>query len=180
MRISMAVVVAAIAMIGGIVDSAAAADVTIKGVHLCCGRCVKDVADALDGIEGVSGVSADRNSKVVNFNVKDDKAAKAGVQALADYGFGGNAVHEDKPLAFPSPGIKKNAKGNEVTFEGVHLCCGGCVVGAKKAVQDVEGVAQIAIDREEKTVKLTGSKISFAKAFAALKNGGYFGTLAKE
>lgn len=157
-----------------------AADVTVKGVHLCCGRCVSDVGDALDGVKGVSAVSADRNSKVVTFKATDAKAAKAGVQALADYGFGGTATHDDKPVAFPDPGIKKNAVGNEVTFEGVHLCCGGCVVGAKKAVQGVDGVAKIAIDREEKTVKLSGEKISFEKAYAALKKGGYFGSVTQE
>lgn len=180
MRILATVFAVAMTSMSLVADSAVAADVTVKGVHLCCGRCVKDVADALDGVKGVSNVSADRNSKVVTFSAADAEAAKSGVEALADNGFGGAATYGDKLIAFPDAGVKKNASGSEIVFEGVHLCCGGCVVGAKKAVQNVDGVAKIAIDREEKTVKLTGEKISFSDAFAALMKGGYYGTVAEE
>jgi copper chaperone CopZ len=159
----------------GLQAAEGAGQVTVKGVHLCCGRCAADVATALKDVPGVSAVAADRNSKVVTFAVTDAKAARAGVDALAKAGVGGEATHGEKALAFPDNGAKAGTKADRVTFQGVHLCCGGCVNGAKKAVQGVKGAEKIEVDRQAQTVVLIGSGIDVGEAAKALAAGGYYG-----
>jgi copper chaperone CopZ len=165
----------ALVMASGLQAAEGAGKVTVKGVHLCCGRCANDVAAALKGVPGVSAVAADRNSKVVTFTVTDEKAARAGVDALAKAGFGGEATHGETAVAFPDNGAKAGTKADRVTFKGVHLCCGGCVNGAKKSVEKVKGADQIEVDRQAQTVVLIGSGIDVTEAAKALADGGFYG-----
>src|SRR5208282_4976943 len=59
--------------------------IKIKGVHLCCGKCVKDVNQALGNVPGVTGNTAAKGAKSFevtgNFNDKDvfDALQKAGL-----------------------------------------------------------------------------------------------------
>ena len=159
-------------------DPAQAGSVNVKGVHLCCGACVRDANDALDGIKGVKDVVANRDSKTVTFAAEDDAAAKAGVKALAEAGFHGKATHGDKALPLPAAGkFKKGEKSPKIVFSGVHLCCGGCVNGAREAVENVEGVKQIDIDRTGSKVTVSGDEIDIAEAVKALNDGGFHGTI---
>ena len=66
-----------------------AGQVTIKGVHLCCGACQSRADSALDGIPGLTKAAADRNSKVISFVAANDKAVAAGIASLAKNGFYG-------------------------------------------------------------------------------------------
>jgi copper chaperone CopZ len=157
--------------------AANAASVIVKGVHLCCGACVQGVAKALKDVKGVSQLACDRDGKTVAFTAADDKAAKAGIAALAKGGYGGVAIHGGKPLAFPASGVKKGLKANSVTFVGIHLCCGGCVNGAKEAVEQLDGVTAIDVDRKDRTITVRGKDISVAAASAALFKGGFYGKL---
>jgi copper chaperone CopZ len=168
---------AAVAMVLMLTAAANAGQVTVKGVHLCCGQCVNDVNDILGDVAGVSNVASDRDSKTVSFTAADEKAAKAGVDALAKGGFHGAAAHGDKEIAFPDSGAKKGAKADTVTISGVHLCCGACVNAVKKILEGVDGASTIDIDRNAKTVKLTGSGIDVSNAVATLNKGGFHGTV---
>lgn len=159
------------------VSAVQAGEVTVKGVHLCCGSCVRGVAKALDGVDGVSDVASDRKAKTVTFTATDDKAAQAGVDALAKGGFHGTATHGDKKVAFPASGAKKGATADEVTFTNVHLCCGACVTGAKKALAGVK--AEFSADRKGSSVTLKGSDIDVAAAAAALNAAGFHATVKK-
>jgi copper chaperone CopZ len=154
---------------------ATAGDVQIKGVHLCCGACVTGATAALKPVEGLSAVAIDRDSKSIGFTATDDKAADAGIKALADAGFFGTATHGGKALAFPASGAKDGAAADTVTLTGVHLCCGACVTGAQRAVQGVKGVTTIDIDLKERTVKLVGKEIKETDAVAALAAAGFYG-----
>jgi copper chaperone CopZ len=157
--------------------AANAGNVTVKGVHLCCGACVAGVSKAMKDVKGISKLACDRDGKTVSFAAADDKAAKAGIAALAKAGFAGAATHGGKPLAFPATGVKKGLKANSVTFVGIHLCCGGCVNGAKEAVEQLVGVTAIDVDRKDRTVTVSGKNISVAAASAALFKGGFYGKL---
>lgn len=164
--------------VAGVVE---AGTVNVKGVHLCCGACVRDVNDALTDIKGVSDVAANRDAKIVTFTAADEDAAKAGVKALAEAGFHGKATHGDDPLPLPPAGkFKKGAKAPKIVFSGVHLCCGGCVNGAKEAMEEVKGVASIEVDRTGSKVTLSGDEIDIAEAVKALNDGGFHGTIEKE
>ena len=147
--------------------------VTVKGVHLCCGSCLSAANDALDGIDGVSGGSSDLNSKVVSFTADDSAAAKRGLEALAKEGFFGTAFLNGKAVDYPASGAKKDAQANSFTLTGIHLCCTSCVTASQKALQNVRGVKVIDIDRNERTIKLRGDKISIHDTVAALNKAGF-------
>lgn len=59
--------------------------ITIKNLHLCCGKCVKAVNEILSGVPGVTGNTAAKGAKTFevtgNFNDKDvfDAFQKAGL-----------------------------------------------------------------------------------------------------
>lgn len=153
--------------------------VTVKGTHLCCGGC-QDIADAaLSEVDGVSDISCDLNTKVISYEAAGDKAAEAGIKALAKAGFFGTASHDKKPLKYPASGAKKGMKSNSIMLSNVHLCCTACVTASQKALQDVRGVTLIDIDRNEKTIKLTGDSILVPEAIAALNKAGFFCSLPK-
>lgn len=164
----------------GLVGAADAADVKVKGVHLCCGACVKDADAALKAVDGLTGIAIDRDSKLVAFKAPDEKVAKAGIDALAKEGFHGTATLDDKELPFPESGAKKGDTADIVTLTGLHLCCGACVTGAKEALKDIPGVTGMDIDRNDKSVKLTGKNIDITGAVAALNKGGFHGTVKKK
>ncbi len=167
-------------LVGMSVSSAYADKVTIRGAHLCCGACVAGAEEALDGIKGISNVGCDVNSKTISFVASDEAAAKAGIEGLAKGGFYGAAAHGNKILSFPDAGAKKGVKNNKVKFHGLHLCCGACVTGAQKAVQDVAGLKTIDIDRKDGTMTLVGNSILVTDALKALNKGGFYGSLKQE
>lgn len=154
-------------------------EVTVKGVHLCCGSCVDAVEDALNGVDGVSGIACDQNTRVATFKAANDEAAKNGIKALADAGFFGTAKNGNKDLSFPDAGAKKDVRSAKVKFAGVHLCCRSCVKDAHTALKDVKGVSSIDVDREEGTVTLSGTDIVQTEALAALNKGGFYGNVAE-
>lgn len=172
-------IAAAVLFLSFSASSLLAGDVTVKGVHLCCGACVDGVNEALTGVEGVSDVQADRNTKTVAFKATDDEAAIRGINALAKGGFFGTAKHGKKGIEFPKSGAEKDAKADKITFAGVHLCCGACVKDVQKALQDVKGTTKIDVDREAGSVTLSGSGIVVTDAVAALNLGGFYGKVAE-
>lgn len=159
-------------------SAAQAGEVTVKGVHLCCGMCVKGVGQALSGVDGVSGAACDRQAKTVTFTAADDKAAGAGIAALAKAGFHGKAAHGDKALKFPESGAKKGDKADKVVLTNVHLCCGACIRAVNKVLAGTK--ATIAPDRETNTVTLTGSDIDISAAVASLNKAGFHAQLKKD
>ena len=154
-------------------------DVTVKGLHLCCGSCVDAVKDALSGIDGVSGIVCDQNTKVASFKATNEEAAEKGIKALAEAGFYGSAKNGSKDIAFPDAGAKKDTKSAKVKFSGVHLCCKACVRDAHAALKDVKGVSSVDIDREAGTVTVSGTDIVQTDALAALNKGGFFGKIGE-
>jgi periplasmic mercuric ion binding protein len=159
---------------------AQAGEVAVSNVHLCCGSCISAVDEALTDVEGVSDAAADQNTKMIRFKAKDDKAAQAGIAALAKHGFFGQAKHDGKKLDFPPSGVKKGAKSNQIVFHGVHLCCGACVTGAKKSLDGVANLSAIEVDRAGGKITLKGGGIDVQKAVDALNAGGFYASLNAE
>jgi copper chaperone CopZ len=152
-----------------------AAEVKITGVHVCCGACVKAVNATLKDVAGVSNSKADQDG-TVSFDAADEKAAAAGIAALAKAGFHGNAKSGDKALEFPAVAVEKGAKADVVTIAGLHLCCGNCY----KATGDaLKGLGTVTSNKEAKTVTVTGKGIDVAAVVAALNKAGFHGTVAK-
>lgn len=162
----------AIALVGSAVW---AAEVKITNVHVCCGACVKAVNATLKDVAGVSNSKA-ADDGTVSFDAADEKAAAAGIAALAKAGFHGNAKSGDKALEFPAVVIEKGAKADAVTIAGLHLCCGQCYKATDAALKDLGTVTS---DKQAKTVTVTGKGIDVAAVIAALNKAGFHGTVAK-
>jgi len=172
--------ISAAVLCGLFAGSLFAGEVAVTNVHVCCDSCVTAVDEALTDVTGVSNASADKGTKTIRFTAKDDKAAEAGIQALAKHGFFGQAKHAGKKLDFPSAGAKKGEKSNQIDLYGVHLCCGACVKGAKEALEKVDGVSTIDVDRAAGRITLKGAGMEITKAIEALNIGGFYGTLKPE
>ncbi len=154
--------------------------VTVKGVHMCCGGCKSIAEGALTDLTGVDKVVCDLNTKAIEFNAVDEKAVARGIKALAEAGFYGKATHGKKAVTFPKSGAKKGVKSNVVLLSGVHLCCTACVTASHKALLNVKGVTVIDIDRNEKSIKLTGDAMDQLEVVQSLNRAGFFGKIGKK
>jgi copper chaperone CopZ len=158
----------------GFAAVAQAGEVTVKSMHLCCGQCDKLAGEALKDVDGVSGAKVDRPNKTVTFTATDDKAAEAGVKALAEEGFFGKATHGDKEVKFPESGAKEGEKKDSLTLSQIHLCCGQCVTAVKKSLEAVDGVEKVEVDRDAGTATVSGKGIATTAAVKALNTDGFF------
>src|SRR5438874_5124022 len=123
-------VTAAVLLLAGSTSAVAGAEkVEVKGVHLCCGNCVKSVGNILGKIDGVTDAACDRATKTVTFTAKDAATAKKAFESLAKGGFYGTATCEGKALQIKAEAPK--GKVNSVTVNDVHVCCNSC----RKALQ---------------------------------------------
>ena len=177
--ISLSAVLALLVVAAGVWAADESGTVTVRSVHMCCGACVSGAKDALDGIDGVSDAKADVNSKSVIFSAKDEKAAQKGIDALAEHGFFGKAAFGKKDLSFPDLGIKKGEKRDNVTFTGIHLCCGACKKAAQEALTKLDGLSSMDIDAATGTIKLNGGGLIVQDAANLLQKAGFYGKLEK-
>jgi copper chaperone CopZ len=168
---------AAFALLFAAAGATFAGDVEIKGVHLCCGACVRAVGATLADVDGVSGAACDREEKTVSFTATDEESAQAAIDALAEAGFHGAATHGDDELEFPESGAEVDAKSDSITVSNVHLCCPTCVRAVAAAVNEVEGVNEASCDRENGTCSVSGSDISVEALVAALNEAGFNATI---
>lgn len=161
-------------------SSVQAAEVSVKGVHLCCGACVTGVKKALADVTGVSDVTATQAGGLVSFKAADGKAVEAGINAMAKAGFHGSATSEGKDIKFPESGAEKGKKADSITVTDLHLCCGMCVTGVNKALEGLPGMTgKPEVDRNSKTVTVTGKDIEVTAFIDALNKAGYHCSLKK-
>lgn len=153
--------------------TARAADVEVKGAHLCCGACVKAVAATLKRVKGVTDAACDRDAKTIKFKATDAKVAQQALNRLVGAGFYGTASIDGKAAKLRGSGAKKGAKADEVTLHRLHLCCGGCVTAATKAVKGVKGVESATADRKARTLTVKGSQFDVSAVVAALNKDGF-------
>src|SRR4051794_2826997 len=117
--------------------SQAETKVEVKGVHLCCGACVKGVSTALKGMEGVTP-ACDREKKTVTITAPDEATAQKALDALAVAGYYGET--DSKGLAIKPTDDLPSGKVKTLSLSGTHNCCKSCCNAIKKAVQSVPGV----------------------------------------
>ena len=153
--------------------------VTIKGVHLCCSSCSEGAEAALEGLKGITKAGTDRNTKLIAFQAETKDDALAALKALAKEGFYGTALFGKEELKWPESGAKKGQKVPTVMIEGVHLCCGACVTGAKEALEKLEGASGISIDRNTEIITVNGKELDEIAVVSALNKGGFFGTVKR-
>lgn len=154
--------------------------VAIKGVHLCCGSCSSGAEAALEGLKGISKTGTDRNTKLIAFQAATKADAIAALESLAKEGFYGTATFGKEELKWPDSGAKKGVKVPTVVVEGVHLCCGACVTGAKEALEKLPNAGEIDIDRTSEIITVKGKELDEAEVIAALNKGGFYAKIKRE
>jgi copper chaperone CopZ len=147
--------------------------VTVRGIHLSCDACVTDSQGSLKEVAGVSDAKADLNGRSITFKAREEKAAQAGIKALAEHGFFGKAAFGTKDLTFPDHGIKKGDKRDAITLTGVHLSCGACRKSAHEALTKLDGLSTMEIDASANTIKLAGAGMLAYEAISLLQKAGF-------
>lgn len=163
-----------------IVVAADRTPVQVERIHLCCGKCSKNLSEALGSVEGIEQIEVDRKTGSARFISPSDEKTAAALGAMEQAGFFGTATQGDKKLTVPSEKIDADLKADRIVFSGVHLCCGGCAKGVVKGYVDSQDVVAVDCNIEEGTVTLTGKELSVADMRDALHKAGFGGKLVRE
>jgi len=146
---------------------------TLSDMHLCCGACEKRVVSTVGEIEGAT-VVVDRDASSATLGAPDSKIAQAAVDALADAGFFGKSDSNEVEFKI---GDLSDRKVKTVTITNVHLCCGGCVKAADKAITAVDGVEAHTAKNKAESFEVTG-RFSPAEVIESLREAGMNGVIA--
>jgi copper chaperone CopZ len=154
-----------------VVGAAALAEtkVEVKGVHLCCGACVKGVATALKGIDGVKP-ACDRDNRTVTITAPDEATAQKALDALADAGYFGTV--ETKGFMLKPASNVPSGKVKSLSLSNSHNCCKQCCVAIKKAVKEAAGVTGDTAQPKKADFEVTGD-FEAAAVIKALNDAGF-------
>lgn len=150
-----------------------AATLTVDGAALYCESSVDAIRDGLKGLNGFSDLKVDVDARRITLSVGSESQAKEVVAALARAGFHGSARFGDKAVPFPDSGVKPGLKLGLVVLTGPYLGCSASVTKLHAAVQAVESVDAVDIDRNARTIRLTGKDVDVGKAAGAINAAGF-------
>jgi periplasmic mercuric ion binding protein len=151
--------------------AANAATVTLTGVHICCGGCVKGVAKAEANVPGITAV-ADEDAGTVVLTAADTATLQKGADALVAAGFFGKS--SDPAITVNADTGAKNEKVQSITIEHLNLCCGKCVSTVNEVLSGVPGVTGNTAATGAKTFEVTGN-FNDKDVFDALQKAGLTG-----
>lgn len=114
-----------------------AATVTLSGVHICCGSCVKAIGKIEGAIPGITAVT-DEDAGTVALTAPDTATLQKGTDALVAAGFYGKS--SDPSVTVTADTGVKNQKVQSMTIEHLHICCGHCVKDINETLAAVPGV----------------------------------------
>jgi mercuric ion binding protein len=112
--------------------------VELKGVHLCCGSCVRGVNAIIKKIDGVK-VVCDQKNGTVTLTAADEQTAQKALDALAAGGYHGETGNKD--LAIKDDSGAAAGKVGSLSVSGIHNCCPSCCRAIKATVKKVPGVS---------------------------------------
>ncbi len=158
-----------VTLLTGTAFALADSTVEVKGVHLCCGACVKGVGAALKDVEGVKP-KCDQKAKTVTLTAKDDATVQKGLDALADAGYFGDTG--SKTLTLKPAADVPSGKVSTLKLSNAHNCCGACNNAIKKAVASVEGVKGSTAKPKTADFEVTGD-FNAAAVVKALNKAGF-------
>jgi len=127
--------------------------VEVKGTHLCCGQCVKEVNKIVAKVDGVTA-TCDQKTGTIVLTAKDDAAAQKALDGLAAGGFHGKT--DSKTLTFKDDSGVSKGKVKTLTLEGIHNCCGRCNTTITATVGKVAGVTGNTAKPNSTTFDVTG------------------------
>ena len=163
-------------LVAGSLSAGDGGSVEVKGPHICCAQCVRIVNQILGSVDGVSDVKPDSKTRSVSYKARDTKAAEAGLKALVEGGFYGQATLAGKELPTTVSAPAKGAQAAKVTVKEVHVCCGAC----QKAINKLFDGATVSYEGPgpKRTVVIAGSNLTTGQIIEALRKGGFNGTVA--
>ena len=127
--------------------------VEMKGVHLCCGACVKGVATALKGVDGASA-DCDQDNGTVTITAKDEATAQKALDAVTGAGYFGTIDAEGLTIK-PATGVPAG-KVKSISLNNAHNCCGACSKAIQKAAKSVPGVTGDTVQPKKADFDVTG------------------------
>lgn len=148
--------------------SRAETKVELKGVHICCPMCVKDIEGILKKAK-VTG-KPDMEAKTVTIMAKDAEAAQKAVDALSAAGYHGESDNKDVTMKDDSGAKAEKVK--KLTVTGAHNCCGMCAKVLNETVKKVEGVKAGTAKAKGKSFEVTGD-FDAAEVVKALNAAGF-------
>jgi copper chaperone CopZ len=143
--------------------------VELKGVHLCCGACVKAVGQIVQKVDGAKA-TCDRDTKTVTITAPDDATAQKVLNALAAGGFHGDTGNASLTIKDDSGASKEKVK--SLTVTGVHNCCPACCKAIKATVEKVSGVTGDTATPKNNTFEVTGD-FDAGELVKALNDAGF-------
>ena len=145
-------------------------EVTLSGVHLCCGGCKKGVESA---IEGISDLEVDMSGDSISLKGKSGRDVQKAIDAIAAAGYYGESDNESVAIAAAKA---SDDESDSVTVSGVHLCCGKCV-GAIDDVVKALGAEKHDAEKNASSFTITGKGLKPSAVLAALRKEGMNGTV---
>ena len=142
--------------------------VTLKGVHLCCGQCVKIVGTAVSSAGAKA--ACDQDAGTVTITAEDEATAKKAIAAMVKEGFHGTA--DDEKLAIKDDSGAGKDKVKRLKLSGAHNCCGNCAKALKEVVTNVDGVTATDVKAKSKSFVVEGD-FSPADLVKALNGAGF-------
>jgi copper chaperone CopZ len=80
-------------------------------------------------------------------------------------------------LACLLPAAARAAADDQVEITGLHLCCGGCVAELEEALEEVEGLSDLKVDRAKRTARFRVPDAATRNAaLEAVAAAGFYGT----
>ena len=152
--------------------------VEISKLHLCCGGCQEALSEALETADGVRDLIVERKKQKATFTVDSASELKMATQAMAAAGFFGVVMANGEAYKIEIETLEDELA-DRVTFEKVHLCCGGCARAIVRAFADYEPVVAVDCNTDEGTVTLTGKELKVASLRDVLNKAGYHGRLKR-
>ena len=149
--------------------SPAETKVKVKGVHLCCGACVKGVAKALKDVKGASA-ACDEDAKTVTITADDDATAQKALDALTGAGYFGTL--DAKGLTIKPVSGLPSGKVKAISLTNSHNCCRSCGTAIQKAVKSVPGVSGDTVQPKKADFEVTGD-FDAAALVKALNDAGF-------
>jgi copper chaperone CopZ len=170
----LAIVLGACGGLFGLAAEARAAKNEIKGIHICCKQCVKEIMAVLAKVPGVADVKIDEQAKTVTFTGKEFITGGRAFLRLQEAGFMGKLTTDGRPI---TPTDRKIAGGNtkkeEVTLMDVHVCCDDC----KKIIAGLFKDSKVSFDGDgpQRSVRVTGKGLTINEVLRILENAGFTG-----
>ncbi len=145
-------------------------EITLSGVHLCCGGCKSSVEDA---VEGIGDLDLSMTGDKITLKAKSGRDVEKALEAIAAAGFYGESDNEDVAI---EAGRASDEETDSVTVSGVHLCCGKCV-GAIDDVVKAVGAKEHNAEKSSSSFTIKGEGLKPSAVLAALRAEGMNGTV---